>query len=396
MLEAITIENYKSIEKLSLSLGRTNVFIGENGAGKSNILEAIALAGAAAANKLDNEFLSSRGIRVTGPLVMRSAFKAKTASAPIKLSAQILDGAEIVYELQNDNKPYSSWQKSVKNHPRRNLEPMVTWLRELLAALPNDDERKKLIENLRSAADLTPKKRELVTLKFSVPEGVAPPKFDTAGLEDFIIYSPENSALRTFEREGQIQPLGISGEGLMKLLRVTSRARNKTTIRQIKESLKLFGWFKDLKIVKGTSDDRMMIVDRFVHALTDFDQRSANEGFLFLAFYVTLFTSKLTPRFFAVDNVDTSLNPKLCEMLMRRLTKLAKEHDKQVIFTTHNPAILDGLDLNDPEHRLFVISRGQRGETRVRRFEKKPSSDKPRRLSDLFVSGALGGLPKGF
>jgi predicted ATPase len=125
----------------------------------------------------------------------------------------------------------------------------------------------------------------------------------------------------------------------MKLLRVTSRAKNKAVIRQIKDSLRLFGWFKDFKIIKGTSDDRMSIIDRFVHTAADFDQRSANEGFLFLAFYLTLFTSKLTPRFFAVDNVDTSLNPKLCEMLMRRLATLAKVHDKQVILTTHNPAI---------------------------------------------------------
>ena len=81
---------------------------------------------------------------------------------------------------------------------------------------------------------------------------------------------------------------------------------------------------------------------------------------------------------------------------MRRLAALAKVHGKQVLLTTHNPAILDGLDLGDPEHRLFVVSRGPGGQTRVRRFETKPSSDKPRRLSELFLSGALGGLPKGF
>ena len=41
----------------------------------NHILEAIALASAAAQNKLDNEFLISRGIRVTETRFMRSAFR---------------------------------------------------------------------------------------------------------------------------------------------------------------------------------------------------------------------------------------------------------------------------------------------------------------------------------
>ena len=67
MLRNLKISQFKSIEDLDLELGRMNVFIGENGAGKSNILEAIAFASAAYAQKLDNEFLGSRGIRTTRP-----------------------------------------------------------------------------------------------------------------------------------------------------------------------------------------------------------------------------------------------------------------------------------------------------------------------------------------
>ena len=66
MIRRITIENFKSIDRLEL--GRVNVFISENGCGKSNILEAIGFGAAAAANKLDHEFLVSRGIRTRGRL----------------------------------------------------------------------------------------------------------------------------------------------------------------------------------------------------------------------------------------------------------------------------------------------------------------------------------------
>ena len=43
MIRKVRVENYKSIPNLTLDLGRLTVLIGENGCGKSNILEAIAL-----------------------------------------------------------------------------------------------------------------------------------------------------------------------------------------------------------------------------------------------------------------------------------------------------------------------------------------------------------------
>src|SRR5262245_21556787 len=75
MFKRISIRNFKSIVKLDLEdLGRINVLIGSNGAGKSNLLEAIAFAAAASANQLDHEFLASRGVRAVEPTLMRSAF----------------------------------------------------------------------------------------------------------------------------------------------------------------------------------------------------------------------------------------------------------------------------------------------------------------------------------
>ena len=114
----------------------------------------------------------------------------------------------------------------------------------------------------------------------------------------------------------------------------------------------------DLRIAADLApfERTLQIRDRFLaDELAYFDQRSSNEGFLFLLFYFALFIAKETPSFFAIDNIDASLNPKLCSELMGRLVALATKHDKQVIITTHNPAVLDGLDLNDEEQRLLVV-----------------------------------------
>ncbi len=46
MIEKIRVESFKSLVQLELELGRVNIFVGANGSGKSNILEAIGILGA--------------------------------------------------------------------------------------------------------------------------------------------------------------------------------------------------------------------------------------------------------------------------------------------------------------------------------------------------------------
>src|SRR5580698_155456 len=114
MISKIQVENYKSISKLALDLGRLTVLIGANGSGKSNILEAIALASAAAQDKLDNEFLISRGIRVSETRFMRSAFnKAAKSSEAIRV---LVEGAnEVAFECHlsaDETFSYPKWKTS--------------------------------------------------------------------------------------------------------------------------------------------------------------------------------------------------------------------------------------------------------------------------------------------
>jgi predicted ATPase len=169
----------------------------------------------------------------------------------------------------------------------------------------------------------------------------------------------------------------------------------------MKEHLRLFGWFGDFLAPdeSATMQARLQIRDRWLAPdRAFFDQRSANEGFLYLLFYFTLLLSWRTPRFFAIDNVDNALNPKLCTTLMRQIVELAKKCDKQVICTTHNPAILDGLNINDDEQRLYTVSRDAEGCTVVNRVHPpKPQTDKPpTKLSAAFLAGHIGGLPDHF
>lgn len=420
MIKSIKIEKYKSIKELEMPLGRINVLIGENGAGKSNILEAIALAGAAASRKLDNEFLSSRGIRVTSPEFMRPGFPGFESNDSISISIDDVGGNHAKYSLFNDNEPYSKWRCNSENLIEDgSVFTDISMLSSWIKGVNNDGDSislTKLKEELLILAQALRQKIDNVDVggktDNSVPIEIAldadssflryiKREYKPATiLKQFIVYSPENSSLRVFQKEGQIEPLGINGEGLLRLLSVLhSEKKYSKVFSDIRRSLKVLGWFDDFEIIdeRDNKIGRIEIKDRFLDdARQHFDQMSTNEGFLYLVFYFSLFSSELTPPFFAVDNIDASLNPKLCAVLMKQLVSLAKDHNKQSILTTHNPAILDGLNLDDDEQRLFIISRNRQGYTKIKRVTKKENIDFPLKLSEAFLRGSLGGLPKGF
>ncbi|MDZ7898819.1 MAG: AAA family ATPase [Arcicella sp.] len=112
MVKEIKIQNYKSVQDLTLELGRINVLIGANGCGKSNILEAIAFGSAAAEDKLGKEFLSARGIRVTEPEAMRSGFNKVNLSKAISLKI-MFDTDVYFFEIDNKNEAFSDWERIV-------------------------------------------------------------------------------------------------------------------------------------------------------------------------------------------------------------------------------------------------------------------------------------------
>lgn len=380
MIREIEIEGFKSIDRLRIKPGRVTVLIGENGCGKSNILEAIAMAGAAASNSLGHEFLGSRGIRVTDSRLMLPRFPGMAhARARVVMDADNREPLELLLAPgQQDG--LSGWHRLID-------------YRQILARFREETGRDlyEVIERVEPGSKFSEPVRQAL-------ERLVGNEGDDS-LRTFLTYAPENTALRTFQQESQILPLGIRGEGLFAHLKQL-RGKHPDVLAAISERLGLIDWFGGFDVPGDLApyEQRLDIRDRYIDPLTRLDQRSANEGFLFLLFYYTLLISPQTPRFFAVDNVDASLNPRLCARLMRDVVELARAHDRQVIVTTHNPALLDGLDLTDPEQKLYVVFRDPDGPTRVERIKPpRPIEGAPEiRLSEAFIRGHLGGLPTNF
>lgn len=192
--------------------------------------------------------------------------------------------------------------------------------------------------------------------------------------------------------------MGLHGEGLFPYLKALAQRDDCVAIfDEIKENLRILDWFDDMQVPSGqlSSEFNLKLKDNYLsEILNTFDQRSTNEGFLYLLFYLTLIISDEAPSFFAIENIDTALNPKLCREVIKRLVELSRKHDKQIIATTHNPAVLDGMNLYEDDVRLHVVRRSIDGYTMTNRIVLKENMTM--RLSEAWVKGIIGGLPDNF
>lgn len=382
MIKTISIENYKSILKLKLDLGRINVFIGANGSGKSNILEAIAMLSAhEEIGRINIESLIGKGVRVAKPALTASSFCGKAFISTINMQVELEEGEEIL------SYPYSFCNKDADNIYSEWSEQRETNFFKRISEFQKSNEQQGGREKIPYSLENVAKKARAIGRM----------------LGDYLIYSPNISALRGLSNRSIKTPLGINGEGLDVLIASFVREQKKELLSDCyidwldnilidnKEEYKRLGY----KL--GRSISNLFFIDKYMQKKNNvFSAENANEGALFILFYLALFISDKTPSFFAIDNIESGLNPRLCRYLMKTLAELAKKNNKQALITTHNPAILDGLNLHDDEQRLFVVSRNDEGQTKVERIKLKPEGQENIKLSDLWISGQLGGIPEMF
>jgi predicted ATPase len=232
-------------------------------------------------------------------------------------------------------------------------------------------------------------------------------------LRDYAIYEPNTMTLRGIAKENQPrEPVGLSGGGLPGAVLALLRARRSNDrIRDaIRDFYGLIDWAKaigagpssrlPLSPSAATSLQSIRFVDRFMaegrNVLSGAD---ASEGALYVLFAAVMTLDARAPRLLAIDNADHGLNPRLAQALIRTLSQSVLDNPtpRQVMLTTHNPQVLDGLPLQDNRVRLFTVSRTSTGRTTVNRVTVNEKLLKMAKegwtLSRLWVMGHLGGVP---
>ncbi len=394
MIEKIEITSFKSIENLELELGQLNVFVGANGSGKSNLLEGIGVLGAAADGKVNDQTLLQRGVRPGVPKLYKSAFPTETRMPGHIAFAAASAGARYSVSLNNPlNDPSPAW-----------LYKHESWLRgttKLASRGPN----------MRTASN---KEIGLAALKAVELEQNDVALAMLRRLQSYVIYSPTTPVLRGISPETQPrEPLGLSGGTLPDAVHaMLSKQRTDTSVRQIcQEALQLISWAKGygsapsasmpLSPAASASSRVIRFTDRYMaegrNKLSGYD---ASEGSLFVLFLAVIAGHSNSPLMLAVDNADHGLNPGLAKRLMAAFANWIIADDvtqRQVLMTTHNPAVLDGLPLQDDKVRLFAVDRDNVGRTVVKRVvvtgKMLKMADQGWTLSRMWMNKLIGGMP---
>lgn len=102
-----------------------------------------------------------------------------------------------------------------------------------------------------------------------------------------------------------------------------------------------------------------------------------------------------TPSIFTIDSFDHALNPRLAKKITKVFCEEAIKNNKHVFLTTHNPLVLDGLDLRNDDIRLFAVDRNKNGFVEIKRIQVSEELLKAgQSLSRLWINGRLGGVPE--
>jgi len=366
MITTLTIKNFKSIQLLdALSLGQVNVFIGANGSGKSNLLEAVGVLSAAANGVVDDQTLIRRGVRPN--------FSAVDSSSEIMLSATFRPtqgDAEAMYEV----------------------------------TLCNSTEKGEGIDTYRGVAYSQIDNRMLS----------GSPRDLLKILREYVIYSPITPILRGIMPDNTAHfPLGLYGGQLVEAVQSLLNVREeKFGVLDLDELLALFNWGKTISVglplnniipsIAPTARQAIQFQDIWMNeggrALSSHD---VSEGTLHVLFALVLAMHSQSPRFLAIENFGQIFHPRLARAITQLFCRLilASNPSRQVLLTTHNPSVLDGLNLLDNRIRLFVVERGFEtgGDTKVYRVQVSGDILQAQQdglsLSNLWVMGRLGGAP---
>lgn len=419
MLEELSVTRFKSLREQRLSFGRVNLFIGGNGTGKSNLLEAIGLASACLGRGLGDSDISQKGLRLTPSELMKSSFKNENLPKTLELDAIFSQGIHYKAALRSSQRDpllsffsESCFVRTKKIFGRSNRGASAT-------GVSHSDR----LEQNRGIWDQ-------IKATYEIPVDVGR---EFAEFARYVIYTPQTDFLRG-RQAGRVDtpPIGLHGEGLPEAVSSfldvwgSYQRKSKTdpcTQWDILDSCVKLVWLPGWASMFGVhhakalltsrdladrSGQSVYFVDKFMHAsrnrLSVYD---SSEGTLFLLFAAIILSHPRSPRIFALDNVDNALNPRLTRKLVEqviRVCNLSQDAQlelgaRQVFLTSHNPTALDAFDLFDDNQRVFVVQRNEKGHTIAERLRPPDEMTREdwevaksgRNLSQLWLDGDIPG-----
>ena len=387
MIERIAIENFKSLRKVDLSLGRVNLFIGTNASGKSNFLEALRVLEGIGNGFTINEILNGKSkdsatevwTRIRGGSAHACYSDLESTKITIKAYGRLEDPSMI------------NWEYNISFFPHKECEVAdecidvgeFTYQHGSLSDFNNEDPSLPFLGTFTKA---TWHKRSPYLERDHIPL-LAPVVLLTKLFSNTQCLDLWPEILRVYSQHDRIQRMGNHGENfaaLIKMICQDERAKDAylTWLRHLRPEE-----VDDVGTLSGAVGEPMFMLRENGRG---FPAPVLSYGTLRFAALAAAFFQPDMPDIMTIEEVENGLHASRIQLLLELLRTQAEYRKTQIFATTHSPAILDWLQEEDYKTTFLCTRDESTGESRIRSLADVPhfmDVIKKTPASELFSEG---------
>lgn len=413
MIRRIVIERFKSFERVDLTLGHFNLFIGPNASGKSNFLDALRVLQGIGYGLTIDEILNGKpkspigeaweGIRggdlYTGfarggfgfeqdPPSNRVALDAEVALSPTGGPGQyriVFDPflRQIVEEslTVGGRSLFSASMKTGSEEPAPSIQAVFP-----RSPSPGADQ---------AEIGFGP---TLPVLSYCTKLPVTPPDQREAcsrvseSLADLQSFDPAPRILRQYSSSASARRMGSLGEDFASVVK---------QIGENGQSRKAYlSWLKqltpreldDIHLFEGALKEPLFGLRL---GLMNFPAPVLSDGTLRFAALAAAFFQPSMPRMMAFEEIENGVHPSRLRLVLDLMRSQSKSPAPQVFATSHSPVILDWLNEEDYPFVFLCRRNAESGASEIRTLAELLKAAPPGdvRLSDLAVEGWFEAVP---
>ena len=402
MLEQITIERFKSLAHVDLSVGQLNLFVGTNASGKSNLFDALRVLQGVGYGLTVSEIFDGKPKSAASVVwdCIRGGSKEAVLRLPVPRRGPnpqkntcrfalrfTTDEAEYVYEiglnpligavrhesLSVNGKPIFSTEKTSEQHPT-----LTARVHKGEAGQPprrDFEKQRSILHQLLRDNNLPPERHAMLETCI-------------AQLSDLQRLDLIPAQLRQYSRVQSAQRLGERGEDFAALVKTlcakkTVKAEYLSWLQELTPSE-----VDDVKILKGAIGELLFALKE---GKAEYPAQVLSDGTLrFAALAAALFQPDM-PGLILLEEIENGIHPTRLRLLVELLRSRTGDGGPQILATTHSPVVLAWLTEADYAHTFFC-SRDADGLSVIRPLTQIPQfNDIIGRtpLSGLFAEGWL-------
>ena len=367
MIKTFNVDNFKSLNNLSINLQPMTVIVGNNATGKSSILQAIDFV-CGCVNDDFSVLLERRGWTVDN---IRSKFIRSG-------TARISFGVEVV--LEEPVNTTLKWGMVLQPNVAKNQLHLVSeeivdldtketlvqykasaggWIKgdkEDLSIMPNFVITSSCLKVIQHLHGVDSRLNRLVDF------------FDNS--ESFEMLAPDNMRLSS---RGVVKNIGETGKNLPSFIRQMSAEQKNNFMSKLKRIMG--ARISDVSAsVKGKPGWTLINVkEHYDTGDVEFSSKEISDGILRVLAFIAISEIEPANAIFLLDEVENGINSDYAEAMIDVLSEIYEESRHQLVLTTHSTVFLDYVK---PE-QIVLLYRDQNGSTRADNlFDSKEIRDK--------------------